>query len=188
MTVASFVPVGISCSRGFVAPLIVIYALENSWARALAVVAYCLFSDWFDGFIARRLRVKATKLNTAIDSIADALVSLAMVAGLYFTGNLPNLVLALMILLWWPWSLWRWVLTYTPVRKQVPRLYGFLTASRVLIHAGVGLAYMGHGLGLIALLVAGGILVFGFGVIYAIDAPTAIGLIAIPPDNTRHRQ
>lgn len=137
----NLVPIFISLSRVIVAPFIILNCLINNLTVALALVIWSLLSDYLDGALARLLKVAPTRLNTRIDGIADAIFSLAMVAGLFFSGHIPIWLVIMMIIIWWPIAIWRFVL-HIPSSHWSRLFFQLLVILRTVMFVIICLIYL----------------------------------------------
>jgi phosphatidylglycerophosphate synthase len=127
----SSIPILISLSRLAIAPFVIYLAREGKWPIVVLLIVYAFTSDYFDGFIARKLGVQQNKINTKIDSICDGLFTLALVYSLYECHSLPLTLVIIMISLWWPLAVWRIAF---PVRNAYARIvFAFLSTIRSLM-------------------------------------------------------
>ena len=87
-----YVPNLITLSRLPFVPLI-IYCLSQQDSRAyqmasLGLTAICFFTDWLDGYLARRLNQVST-LGKTIDPIVDKIIVIAFVIALFLYRDFP---------------------------------------------------------------------------------------------------
>lgn len=66
------VPNSISFVRILLLPIFIYYFLQDNWMAAAGVLAFSGFTDFLDGFIARKFN-KITELGKILDPIADKL-------------------------------------------------------------------------------------------------------------------
>jgi cardiolipin synthase (CMP-forming) len=92
------IPNALSGLRLFGVPVFfwLIVGPEND-GLALAVLIVSSFTDWLDGFLARRLN-QFSRLGELLDPLADRLYVVAALAALYIRDLLPIWVVALLIL------------------------------------------------------------------------------------------
>ena len=81
----------LSLSRLAVLPLLWSDLVEGRFGRALVLLGASAATDWFDGFLARRLDQR-TRLGALLDPLGDRLLLLVAGVGLVVAGVLP----------WWP--------------------------------------------------------------------------------------
>ena len=90
------VPNLLSLLRLVLVPVFLYLLLVDQFVWALIVLAGASFSDWLDGFIARKFN-QVTELGKVLDPAADRLFILASLIGLTANGNIP-LWLAIIII------------------------------------------------------------------------------------------
>ena len=81
----------LSLSRLAVLPLLWSDLVAGRFGRALVLLGASAATDWFDGFLARRLDQR-TRLGALLDPLGDRLLLLVAGVGLVVAGVLP----------WWP--------------------------------------------------------------------------------------
>ncbi len=85
MTVANL----ITAIRIILAPIFIIYLINDQFLSALVVFALCVISDGVDGMIARLLKQKS-RLGAILDPIADKLLLIAGFITLSIMGFIPS--------------------------------------------------------------------------------------------------
>ena len=85
------VPNLLSLARLAALPLIWVDLVAGRYGRALVVLGASAATDWFDGYLARRLDQR-TRLGALLDPLGDRLLLLVAGVGLVAAGVLP----------WWP--------------------------------------------------------------------------------------
>jgi cardiolipin synthase len=78
-------------------PVFLILLLQEQNLAALLVLIFASASDWFDGFLARKLN-QVTKLGSRLDPAADRLYIFATLIGLAVNGNIPIWLAVVVIL------------------------------------------------------------------------------------------
>jgi len=81
-----WIPNAVSVSRGLLSVFIFIYALEHYWLAAAIISVLAFATDGLDGWLAHWLDAKSDLGGKLIDPANDPLLSVALVAGLFFTG------------------------------------------------------------------------------------------------------
>lgn len=82
------IPNALSILRLLLVPVFLILLLQESNIAALLVLIFASASDWFDGFLARKLN-QVTKLGARLDPAADRLYIFATLIGLAVNENIP---------------------------------------------------------------------------------------------------
>ena len=82
------IPNALSILRLLLVPVFLILLLQESNIAALFVLIFASASDWFDGFLARKLN-QVTKLGARLDPAADRLYIFATLIGLAVNENIP---------------------------------------------------------------------------------------------------
>ena len=90
------VPNLLSFARMGVLPLIYLDLTEGRWVRALVLVVVFASTDWFDGYLARRLD-QTSRLGQLLDPVSDRLLFLVVGVGFVVADLLPLLALALLL-------------------------------------------------------------------------------------------
>ncbi len=70
--------------------------MENSRYWALAVYALASFTDLVDGYIARKFDV-VTDVGKVLDPLADKLMLLTVLVCLFLAGDVPSIILAIVL-------------------------------------------------------------------------------------------
>lgn len=91
------IPNALSILRLLLVPVFLILLLQEQNVAALWVLIFASASDWFDGFLARKLN-QVTKLGARLDPAADRLYILATLIGLAVNGNIPVWLAVVVIL------------------------------------------------------------------------------------------
>lgn len=78
-------------------PIFLFLLLGERPGWALGVLAFAGFTDWLDGFIARRFNM-ITELGKVLDPMADRLYIFAALIGLTVNGNIPTWLAVVIIL------------------------------------------------------------------------------------------
>lgn len=99
-------PNALTLSRIFLVPLLVVVLLTKNEGRAImgvdeelvgaAIFAIASFTDWLDGFLARR-RKQVTALGQVLDPLADKLLTLAAFVSLVQMGVAPAWMVAVIL-------------------------------------------------------------------------------------------
>lgn len=82
------IPNLLSLLRLVMVPVFLYLLLIDQFVWALVVLAIASFTDWLDGFIARKFN-QITELGKVLDPAADRLFILASLIGLTVNGNIP---------------------------------------------------------------------------------------------------
>ena len=82
------IPNLLSLLRLVMVPVFLYLLLIDQFVWALVVLAVASFTDWLDGFIARKFN-QITELGKVLDPAADRLFILASLIGLTVNGNIP---------------------------------------------------------------------------------------------------
>jgi cardiolipin synthase (CMP-forming) len=82
------IPNMLSILRLVLVPIFLVLLLQNQLVWALIVLATAAFSDWLDGFIARKFN-QVTELGKMLDPAADRLYIFASLIGLTLNGTVP---------------------------------------------------------------------------------------------------
>ena len=90
------VPNLITTIRIILAPVFIIYLINEQFISALVVFVLCVASDGLDGLIARLFDQKS-KLGTYLDPLADKILLVAAFVTLAVTGHLPAWLTVLVI-------------------------------------------------------------------------------------------
>lgn len=135
-------PIVLTLLRLAMLPGIVLFLVERRFGLALAFFLVAALSDVADGWLARAWD-QCTPLGTVLDPIVDILFNLAMFAGLFAAGLLPQWVFAMAALRYGILLVGGACLHLLvgPVRIQ-PTLFGRLTG--VLMSALIGLLALLH--------------------------------------------
>ena len=91
------IPNALSILRLLLVPVFLILLLQEQNVAALWVLIFASASDWFDGFLARKLN-QVTKLGARLDPAADRLYIFATLIGLAVNGNIPVWLAVVVIL------------------------------------------------------------------------------------------
>jgi cardiolipin synthase len=91
------IPNALSVLRLLLVPVFLVLLLNQQNLAALLVLVFASATDWFDGFLARRLN-QVTKLGAMLDPAADRLYILATLIGLAVNGNIPIWLAVVVIL------------------------------------------------------------------------------------------
>lgn len=91
------IPNALSVLRLLLVPVFLILLLQEQNVAALWVLIFASASDWFDGFLARKLN-QVTKLGARLDPAADRLYIFATLIGLAVNGNIPVWLAVVVIL------------------------------------------------------------------------------------------
>jgi cardiolipin synthase (CMP-forming) len=91
------VPNLLSFLRLALVPVFLVLLLGDSPGWALAVLAFAGFTDWLDGYIARRFGM-ITQLGKVLDPMADRFYIFAALIGLTINGNIPAWLAVVIIL------------------------------------------------------------------------------------------
>ena len=90
------VPNLLSFARMAVLPLIYVDLTNGRWGRALVLVIVFASTDWFDGYLARRLD-QTSRLGQLLDPVSDRLLFLVVGVGFVVADLLPLVALALLL-------------------------------------------------------------------------------------------
>lgn len=82
------IPNLLSILRLALVPVFLLLLLSDQFVWALVVLAVASFTDWLDGFIARKFN-QITELGKVLDPAADRLYIFASLIGLTMNGNIP---------------------------------------------------------------------------------------------------
>jgi Phosphatidylglycerophosphate synthase len=82
------IPNALSIMRLLLVPVFLVLLLQEQNLLALLVLIVASASDWFDGFLARKLN-QVTKLGARLDPAADRLYIFATLIGLAVNDNIP---------------------------------------------------------------------------------------------------
>ena len=91
------IPNALSVLRLLLVPVFLVLLLQQQNIAALLVLVFASASDWFDGFLARKLN-QVTKLGARLDPAADRLYIFATLIGLAVNGNIPIWLAVVVIL------------------------------------------------------------------------------------------
>lgn len=91
------IPNALSVLRLLLVPVFLVLLLQEQNVAALLVLIFASASDWFDGFLARKLN-QVTKLGARLDPAADRLYIFATLIGLAVNGNIPVWLAVVVIL------------------------------------------------------------------------------------------
>lgn len=91
------IPNALSVLRLLLVPVFLVLLLDEQNVAALLVLIFASASDWFDGFLARKLN-QVTKLGARLDPAADRLYIFATLIGLAVNGNIPVWLAVVVIL------------------------------------------------------------------------------------------
>eukprot|EP00035_Acanthoeca_spectabilis_P006958 m.130924 g.130924 ORF g.130924 m.130924 type:complete len:543 (-) comp13735_c0_seq4:100-1728(-) len=83
------IPNILTFSRIAVTPVVGYFIATEQWANAFGLGFVAGFTDWLDGFIARRYPSQATVIGGVIDPIADKLMIMTVTLGLSVVGGIP---------------------------------------------------------------------------------------------------
>lgn len=169
----SLIPILISLSRLAIAPFVIYLAREDKWPVVVLLIVYAFTSDYFDSFIAKKLRVQHNKIITKIDSICDGLFSLALVYSLYECHTLPLALAIIMILFWWLLALWGMIF---PIRNPLARIiFAILGTIRSLMLVSVYCLCIAKAFGLLVMIgtLVAAMIVFFFFLIAAMQETIA---------------
>jgi CDP-diacylglycerol--glycerol-3-phosphate 3-phosphatidyltransferase len=80
--------------------LVAVYFLPVGWAHAAAafIFAVAAFTDWLDGYLARRFHLE-TSLGAFLDPVADKLIVAAAIVLVISHGELPYLTLPAIVII-----------------------------------------------------------------------------------------
>ncbi|MBI1861877.1 MAG: CDP-alcohol phosphatidyltransferase family protein [Deltaproteobacteria bacterium] len=92
------VPNILSILRLLLTPLTLTLLLQRRYREALLVHALCGFTDFVDGFLARRYHWES-RLGSFLDAASDKLYTLSIFCTLTYLGHCPTWYLALLITL-----------------------------------------------------------------------------------------
>ena len=91
------IPNALSVLRLLLVPVFLVLLLDQQNLAALVVLIFASATDWFDGFLARKLN-QVTKLGARLDPAADRLYIFATLIGLAVNGNIPVWLAVVVIL------------------------------------------------------------------------------------------
>ncbi len=91
------IPNALSVLRLLLVPVFLVLLLDQQNLAALLVLIFASATDWFDGFLARKLD-QVTKLGARLDPAADRLYIFATLIGLAVNGNIPVWLAVVVIL------------------------------------------------------------------------------------------
>ena len=90
------VPNLITTLRIILAPIFIIYLINDQFLSALIVFLLCGISDGLDGFVARVLNQKST-IGSFLDPLADKIILVAAFIVLGVRGFLPSWLVVMVI-------------------------------------------------------------------------------------------
>jgi cardiolipin synthase len=90
------VPNVLSFLRLLVLPWIYLELVGQQWMSAFWWLAVFAWTDWFDGYIARRFH-QVTRLGTLLDPISDRLLVIVVGIGMIVSGVVPWWVIVLLV-------------------------------------------------------------------------------------------
>lgn len=82
------IPNAISFARLILIPLFAVLVATNRWGAAILLLMLCGFSDWADGYLARRLG-QVTRLGQVLDPAADRLFILVTLVAFAWADVAP---------------------------------------------------------------------------------------------------
>jgi cardiolipin synthase len=91
------IPNSISFVRLLLIPVFVWLALTNNLALACVTIFVASFTDWLDGYAARKLN-QFTRLGQLLDPISDRLYILALLFVIYYLELAPIIILVFILL------------------------------------------------------------------------------------------
>lgn len=112
-------------------------SLEGNWSGAFGFILVAWFTDAIDGPIARLGNTCSSDRFFDVDGVADACLSSAMIAGLFFTRHLSWHVLIIMAVTLWPF----WI-GYI-VAKKGTSFKKFCNGYIPIYHVAVSLFFLG---------------------------------------------
>lgn len=90
------VPNLVSLSRLLALPVLMYLVIEESWIAALVVAAIFGFTDFLDGYLARRLN-QATPLGALLDPLIDRIFILCLLVAMVLSQILSPILLLLLL-------------------------------------------------------------------------------------------
>ncbi|MFZ9283766.1 MAG: CDP-alcohol phosphatidyltransferase family protein [Candidatus Nanopelagicales bacterium] len=90
------VPNLVSLSRLLALPVLMFLVIEQSWISALAVAAIFGFTDFLDGFLARRLN-QVTPLGALLDPLIDRIFILCLLIAMVISKVLSPILFLLLL-------------------------------------------------------------------------------------------
>ncbi|KAI0988491.1 hypothetical protein GJ496_007447 [Pomphorhynchus laevis] len=70
---------------------------QENYKIASCVTAYAVFSDWADGYIARKFPSQASQLGSIIDPLADKCFAVTLSSSLWYVNLFPGWLLSLLL-------------------------------------------------------------------------------------------
>lgn len=106
MNIIKLIPNAVSLMRIPCGTLMLWYAINEEWQIAFWYLIAGIMTDVMDGFLARKLNAKSEVGQKYIDPICDLYLTIAILAGLVFTGTISwvtiYILLGIAICLWAP--------------------------------------------------------------------------------------
>jgi cardiolipin synthase len=90
------IPNSISFARLLLIPVFIWLSLTNNLALACITIFAASFTDWLDGYAARKLN-QFTRLGQLLDPVSDRLYILALLFVIYYLELAPALILVLIL-------------------------------------------------------------------------------------------
>jgi len=101
-----WIPNAVSMLRGILALILFLCALQHYWLAAALIAVLAFATDALDGWLAHWLNAQSDLGGKFIDPANDTLFSIALIAGLFFTGiiNWPVIwfLVAVTVVIWAP--------------------------------------------------------------------------------------
>lgn len=90
------IPNSISFIRLLLIPVFIWFSLTNNLVLACATIFIASFTDWLDGFAARKLN-QFTRLGQLLDPISDRLYILALLFVIFYLDLAPIIIIILVV-------------------------------------------------------------------------------------------
>lgn len=91
-----FLPNALTLSRILLCPIIITLLFKNQFLLSFVLYALGALTDFFDGFLARRLNAK-THLGSLLDPIADKILGILFYTSLMILGACPSWFLGMVL-------------------------------------------------------------------------------------------
>mmetsp|Transcript_11495 Transcript_11495/g.16089 ORF Transcript_11495/g.16089 Transcript_11495/m.16089 type:complete len:335 (-) Transcript_11495:128-1132(-) len=106
----------LTSSRILLSPVLGYLVISGNYETAVIGCVYCGFTDYLDGFIAKRYDM-STVLGTYLDPLADKIIINVLSVSLWYNGMLPTPL----VVLWFARDLGLCVATYVYVRSNTQK-------------------------------------------------------------------
>ena len=169
----SLIPILISLSRLAIAPFVIYLARDGNWPIVVLLIIYAFTSDYFDTFIASKLKVEQNKMIAKIDSVCDVLFTLALIYSLYECHALTLALAIVIISLLGSLAIWKSV---CPFRNYFARIvFAILGTIRSLMLVSIYCLciFKAFGLGIMIGTLIAALIVFFFFLVVAMQETIA---------------